>query len=614
MKKYLLLMAVFLFVGLTAHATVKVTFTVDMSVWAKNGYFNPATDTVRVAGDFNSWSTTANDLAKGAGADSLKYSAQISGVASGAINYKFIFINSAGVQWESIDNRTATIGASDTTLPVKYFNNISGKTNHVWFKIDMSLPIKQGKLAVATDSVGVTGDFTGWGTSSGGYLKLTKGANDSVYSGIDDTLASGRTLTFKFIYWSAGSVNWEDDPNRTYLVPEQDSSVFFDYWNRVNPNIPTGSGKINFNVDMSVMARAGIFNTAKDSVLMSAGFNGWTTSDPNAYLSQNPINDSLFFFTQNFTNEPYGDKPYKYVVKLHTTGNDVDTLWKDGYERPVHWGGGNRETYFHGVASQDTTDYYDNIQPDWFIPSGTNLQVKFSVDMTPAMDPAKQAVPFNPTTDKLYWICEEPAFTRTQGWIDADTMKVLQMTQVGSTNIWSGTLNVKDPAFNAFEYRYAIKYSDGSWYNEPAGFDAFAYRVRYVGQDVASHFPKNPWTMPTDTWTNNNLKTDQEVDPYTSLTEVKTISQNPVTYSLSQNYPNPFNPSTTINFSIQKRGLVTLKVYNIIGQVVATLVNQEMNTGSYSYSFDASRFSSGVYFYAIKAGNFSQVKKMMLLK
>jgi TctA family transporter len=65
---------------------------------------------------------------------------------------------------------------------------------------------------------------------------------------------------------------------------------------------------------------------------------------------------------------------------------------------------------------------------------------------------------------------------------------------------------------------------------------------------------------------------------------------------------------------LPKSGLVTLKVYNILGQVVATLVNQNQVAGNYNVSFDASRLASGVYFYSIKAGNFSEVKKMMLLK
>ena len=179
MKKSLLLL-VFFSLALTAYGQKKVTFSVDMSIWQKAGKFIPSTDTVRIAGDFNSWSTTANDLVKGTGPDTLKYSAQISGVTSGPINYKFIFIDAGTVNWEDDPNRTATIGANDTTLPKVFFNNVDGKLVHVWFKIDMSVPIKAGKL-VPTDTVGVTGDITGWGTSGTGFLKLTKGASDSVY-------------------------------------------------------------------------------------------------------------------------------------------------------------------------------------------------------------------------------------------------------------------------------------------------------------------------------------------------------------------------------------------------------------------------------------------------
>ncbi|MFH2003825.1 MAG: phospholipase D-like domain-containing protein, partial [Bacteroidota bacterium] len=95
----------------------------------------------------------------------------------------------------------------------------------------------------------------------------------------------------------------------------------------------------------------------------------------------------------------------------------------------------------------------------------------------------------------------------------------------------------------------------------------------------------------------------------------------PDDYSLSQNYPNPFNPTTTINFSIPKSGLVTLKVYNILGQEVASLVNEEMKAGNYRVNFNANGLASGVYFYKLQApiksgqaGSFNSVKKFTLLK
>lgn len=88
----------------------------------------------------------------------------------------------------------------------------------------------------------------------------------------------------------------------------------------------------------------------------------------------------------------------------------------------------------------------------------------------------------------------------------------------------------------------------------------------------------------------------------------------PTSYTLDQNFPNPFNPSTTIRFSIPNTGNVTLKVYNLLGMEVATLVNGELSAGTHRVSFDASNLPSGVYFYRIDAGSFSDVRKMALLK
>jgi hypothetical protein len=88
----------------------------------------------------------------------------------------------------------------------------------------------------------------------------------------------------------------------------------------------------------------------------------------------------------------------------------------------------------------------------------------------------------------------------------------------------------------------------------------------------------------------------------------------PTQFALSQNYPNPFNPTTMIEYSIPQNSFVTLKVYNVLGQEVASLVNQERQSGSYVVNFDASRLSSGMYFYKIQAGSFTLTKKMLLLK
>ena len=88
----------------------------------------------------------------------------------------------------------------------------------------------------------------------------------------------------------------------------------------------------------------------------------------------------------------------------------------------------------------------------------------------------------------------------------------------------------------------------------------------------------------------------------------------PIDYSLSQNYPNPFNPSTTISYSIPNDGNVTLKVYDVLGNEVASLVDEQKQSGSFDVNFNASALSSGVYYYQIKAGEFTSTKKLVLMK
>jgi hypothetical protein len=103
-------------------------------------------------------------------------------------------------------------------------------------------------------------------------------------------------------------------------------------------------------------------------------------------------------------------------------------------------------------------------------------------------------------------------------------------------------------------------------------------------------------------------------DTYSAITAVETISSLPKSYKLSNNYPNPFNPSTTIKFSIPKQSFVTLKVYDLLGREVASLVNKELQAGSYKTQFNASNLASGVYLYRLNAGGFVQTKKLMLMK
>jgi hypothetical protein len=104
-------------------------------------------------------------------------------------------------------------------------------------------------------------------------------------------------------------------------------------------------------------------------------------------------------------------------------------------------------------------------------------------------------------------------------------------------------------------------------------------------------------------------------NPTGNPTGVENInSEFPSELSLEQNYPNPFNPSTSIQYAITNRQFVSLKIYDVLGNEVASLVNEEKSVGVYEVMFDATGLSSGMYLYKLQAGSYVETKKMVLLR
>ncbi len=110
------------------------------------------------------------------------------------------------------------------------------------------------------------------------------------------------------------------------------------------------------------------------------------------------------------------------------------------------------------------------------------------------------------------------------------------------------------------------------------------------------------------------LKNGDSIELNSENTSVEPGKSNPHSYRIEQNYPNPFNPVTTIEFSLPKESDVMLKVYNLLGQELTTLIDSQLKAGYHKVKFDASGLASGIYLYMIKAGDFSAVKKLILLK
>ncbi len=124
-------------------------------------------------------------------------------------------------------------------------------------------------------------------------------------------------------------------------------------------------------------------------------------------------------------------------------------------------------------------------------------------------------------------------------------------------------------------------------------------------------------------WSDNNLKSGNYIYRLKQLDfngnfsyskEVNVSVTSPIQYALEQNYPNPFNPNTIIKYSVPEDGLVKLKVYNLLGEEIITLVNSAQKAGRYEVVFDASKFASGVYYYRMETQKYTSIKKMILIK
>lgn len=490
----------------------------------------------------------------------------------------------------SPDGMTAYVGTfSALQYVITKFEKGAVSTSPITFECDMSVQIKKGNFDAATGALTIAGTFNGWDT---GATPMLDADADSVYAVTVD-LNPGDSIKFKFVMNGDG---WESIPDREYVVPfgADTYHAFFDN----DEGRTTSEIALSFQVNMEFEIVSQRFNPATDTLSARGSFNGWSgetvltpsVGDPNIYegtAQYDAFEGDVIYYkfayitpggTNWETNPPTGSGNYEYTVSATDISN--------------------------GYAEVGALRYFNNATLETVV--NQESVIRFIVDMNGATDGNGTAFP---SIDNVVIAGANPPLKWPDGgWPDSDQDKVIFLYDDGTNgdesagdNFW--TVEVTFPIYSPLdiEYKYGANWglASNNGANDNEGGVGNNHHVVL--------FPSFWYGDASDVFGALEIK-----DVVNSIKELG--SAIPEVYSLDQNYPNPFNPSTVINFSIPESGLVTLKIYNVLGQEVAELVNDVKPAGNYEVTFDASDLTSGMYIYTITAGNFTSTKKMMLLK
>jgi len=599
------------------------TFRIYMGIKMKEGKFSPSGgDTVRVVGSFNNWSAsdTAVRMTRNSGSDSLwvltvKLDSAV--IHDDTVYYKFYKTNRGG-DWETIaNNRVYALVNGTHSTPIYYFDNDSVANLQVSVTFRVNMAIKTRELTFQPqngDIVRVAGSFNDWGNSTD---TLKKGASDSIYSKTV-TMNEGDGPQYKFLKTIRGGLDWEGGNNRAYTVPVGGGPVptaYFDYDSLFNATVQTN---VLWQTDITPLQTLGWFDITKDSVDVRGGFNGWggQTAKPNN------LNPKIWEFTSQSQILPIGDLlQFKFHLKLDSAGAVArfpGLIWggtndnRDGffYEHPAELGDGNNVYPVVNSTNQGPQRrFWAGINPVGLFTATDSADITLKVNMGPA---TRYSNPFSYTQDTLWLVWQDAlwrsAMQKTLGTFPA----TIKMTRQSATDsVFTTTFKVKGKTHYNMQYTYRYKRADASVVDQGGGLGGSnPYITRFINS-----LSNNKWlnyTAPTDKWQKDAPLPGETVAPFT--TGVGAGTSVPEIFELAQNYPNPFNPMTTIRYSIAQQGVVRLRVFNLLGQQIAELVNELKSAGTHVVGFDASRFASGVYFYRLEAGSFTDIKKMVLLK
>ncbi|HOJ19160.1 MAG: T9SS type A sorting domain-containing protein [Ignavibacteriales bacterium] len=503
-----------------------------------------------------------------------------------------------------------------TILVLLFGVTMFAQTIPVTFSVNMSVQVKKGLFSIATDTVVIRGSFQAAAGDPGGdwqgtFFKLARVGADTIYSLTVNFPATtaGNSYGFKFVKAPDG---WEGSPDRPFTVTAPGVTLPVYWFNDDSIYIfkPTVVNTINFTADMNAIygSGAGFFDPTQDSITVQGldwdGL-GTVVSGDRRLRATNPLQPKIF--KTSMTIQGFLGDSTKWKFRAYPEDRFTNTGWETGQDR---W-----FTYQADGSTYNMPSIQPLISPS-FGPLTDPVTVLFQVNMTNARN-VYNNLPIDPNTLIFAGVKggSIPIGNWGGNWVVADTTV--------QTNGFPFITVLNDAGINGDKvagdkvWSKAIVFPTGT----AAGAIEFKFSAYYPNCDTV-----NGGTSPLDNeggfgmnhlFTLRQVATTMELynffgDYATSIKEEPSLTAE--TYALYQNYPNPFNPSTTISYNVPQDGIVTLKIFNIMGEEVATLHNSFQKAGAYSASFDASSLTSGVYFYNLTAGDFTATKKMMLIK
>ena len=545
---------------------------------------------------------------------------------------------------------------------------------NVYFRVSMAGLIASGTPNYNNDKDtvavrgggGYVGSDLDWGRSSymtresaasngDGYTVAPTGFWSTRLRFRKDSVTVGQTISFKYMigYDWRGLDELQGQSNRSFTIPvgKKDTTLKYVYYNNEKPGSRPNPDtvKVTFTANLAQAAGSGGIDVLNDTLWVRSGYFS-TSATPGSGKRMTRLGGTTFTVSDTVITAKSKPLNYQYYV-VRNGAEERELYYNFFYTGPIQSEAERRQVVVDPLASKITAmtilDTATSVTQARRQPQFTNkrklaknVNVKWEVDLRPAYFQVKLG------NDSLSDI--QGTFTVMQGQQDS-IMKWGVWINGLAVGGW-GNPGTTDWGLGLQNNLAKKMYDNGTNGDRVAGDSIFTRQVKaspdsvnigskaIVGQVFKfgirggdneggkGGFGNNHNANIVDTDTIYTIN-DQfgsinpafydawDYDLRKPKTPTSVIDGNmPLVYELAQNYPNPFNPTTKIEYSIPVQAQVVLKIYNVVGQEVATLVNEVQKAGIHNVKFSASNLSSGVYFYRLSAGDFTSVKKMVLLK